>query len=165
FLRRQREAEGQAYNAGWVFDYPDAQNILVLLYGKNAVPSGVNSARYKSAEFDKLYDEMNQLDQTDPEQAERKKEVILEMHKVLEHDCPWALIYFGKTYLLTHDWFAPPMPNDFAYNLIKYHASDSNVRAAQAEEWREVKPIPMIILGILMLLFGGLFVAKVLMQP
>jgi peptide/nickel transport system substrate-binding protein len=43
------------FRAGWIADYPDAENYLSLFYGKNFSPSGPNYTHFKNDEFDKLY--------------------------------------------------------------------------------------------------------------
>lgn len=50
------------WRQGWVADYPDPENYLALLYGRNAVldtarPSPLNTTRYANARFDSLYQE------------------------------------------------------------------------------------------------------------
>jgi ABC-type transport system substrate-binding protein len=44
---------------GWNADYPDGENFLQLLYGPNAGQE--NQARFRLAEYDKLYDEARKL--------------------------------------------------------------------------------------------------------
>ena len=165
FLRRQDEGNGQAYVAGWVMDYPDPQNMLQLLYGKNAGNGGINSALYRSPEYDKLYDEMKVLVQDDPVQLEKKLKLIAQMNEVLEKDAPWAPMNFRMDYSLRHKWTSPAAPNAFSYNMTKYHWADSQARATNAREWRNVPIWPAaIILGF----FGlcvFLFVTKVVRQP
>ena len=47
----------QLFDAGWSSDYPDEQDFLQLLYGKNAPPGMLNGTAWVNAQFDKLYDE------------------------------------------------------------------------------------------------------------
>ncbi|GMU72909.1 MAG: hypothetical protein AMXMBFR42_23650 [Burkholderiales bacterium] len=44
---------------GWNADYPDAENFMQLLYGPNAGQE--NQARFRLAEYDRLYDEARRL--------------------------------------------------------------------------------------------------------
>ena len=74
---------------GWVMDYPDAQNMMQLLYGPNK-PPGINSAGYQSPEYDKLYEEMAKLDDTAPEDRDRKSTLIKQMHGSLNATCRGA---------------------------------------------------------------------------
>ena len=43
------------FRAGWIADYPDAENYLSVFYGKNPAPP--NYTRYKNAEFDKVFEQ------------------------------------------------------------------------------------------------------------
>ncbi len=119
FLARQDEGTGQAYDAGWVMDYPDAQNMLQLLYGPNK-PPGINGASYSSEEFDRMYREMATLDDRVPSEAERKAELIVHMHKRLDEDTPWVLMEFRVIATLRWKGYTQAEPNPFAYNHRKY---------------------------------------------
>ena len=43
------------FRAGWIADYPDAENYLSLFYSKNFSPNGPNYTHFKNNEFDNLY--------------------------------------------------------------------------------------------------------------
>ncbi|MCC6464610.1 MAG: hypothetical protein IT463_04640 [Planctomycetes bacterium] len=163
FLKRQNEGTGQAYDAGWVMDYPDAQNMLQLLYGPNK-PPGINSASYASPEYDRLYKEMSVLDETDPMQKQRKAELIAAMHKELDKDAPWVVLNFRKTYSLYHSWYAQPDPNPFAYTYVKFIYSDTPSRAQRATSWAERPLLPALVMLGLLLLPAGLMGARILKQ-
>lgn len=74
----------QMHGAAWIADYPDGDNFLQLLYSKNVGES--NNACYKSAAFDKLYEQAAVL----PDGPERDK-LYFEMQKQFEADTPWRL--------------------------------------------------------------------------
>ena len=73
-----------AHNGAWIADYPDGDNFLQLLYSKNVGES--NSGCYKSAAFDKLYEQAAVL----PDGPERDT-LYYEMQKQFEADSPWRL--------------------------------------------------------------------------
>jgi oligopeptide transport system substrate-binding protein len=154
WLKRTDDNNGQSFHGGWVMDYPDAQNMLQLLYGPNR-PPGINNAAYGSAEFDALYDEMVALDQDVPEQRERKLELIRAMNAVLDKDVPWVLMENLDEVLLYNEWFVPQKPNAFAYTLIKFHHADTKTRAQKAIEWTRPRPwAGMIFLGLVLVPLG-----------
>lgn len=136
FLKRQNDGKGQAYDAGWVMDYPDAQNMLQLLYGPNKPPS-INSASYASDEYDRLYEEMSKLNDAVPEERDHKLDLIKQMHEVLDRDVPWVLMEFRVIFALYHDWYLPSKPNPFAYTYLKFAYSNSEQRSEKAEEWTD----------------------------
>lgn len=161
FLKRQYGGTGQSYNAGWVLDYPDAQNMMMLVIGKEARNNGLNSARYRNAEYDAKYERVSKLRADVPEELAEKKQLIREMHEILAEDCPWVLMYFQRTYRLNHKWSLQAVPNDFNYTLFKYAASDSQLRRVTANEWRQTPLLPAAIMAILALTLGALFLFKV----
>jgi ABC-type transport system substrate-binding protein len=64
---------------GWYADYPDGDNFMQLLYGKNVGES--NAACYSSPAFDKLYEKSRTL----PDSPERNK-LYVEMSRLVEAD-------------------------------------------------------------------------------
>lgn len=119
FLQSQDEGKGQAYDAGWVMDYPDAQNTMQLLYGPNKSP-GINCACYASEEYDRLYDKLAPLFDEDPAEAAQKQKLIVEMSALLECDTPWVLMEYRRSFSLQWNGYAAPPPNSFEYNHQKY---------------------------------------------
>jgi len=163
FLKRQNEGTGQAYDAAWVMDYPDAQNMLQLLYGPNK-PPGINSASYASAEYDRLYKEMAILDETVPEQKQLKATLIGKMHAELEKDVPWVVLNFRKVYSLYHGWYTPAEPNPFAYTYLKFSHSDTPARAKNAVAWAETPVLPGLLMAILLILPAGMMATRIIKQ-
>jgi ABC-type transport system substrate-binding protein len=163
FLKRTNEGIGQAYHAGWLMDYPDAQNMLQLLYGP-LKPPGVNNAAYARRRYDELYGQMAQLSDLMEDELARKKELIRQMHEQLDTDVPWVLLEFRVTYLLNHEWYTPPKPNQFAYTYIKFAHSDSELRGSKAKEWSDAPFWPGFIMVMLALVPVGLVGWKIVKQ-
>ncbi|MBK9973457.1 MAG: hypothetical protein IPP14_01550 [Planctomycetes bacterium] len=159
FLKRQDEGTGQAYDAGWVMDYPDSQNMLQLLYGPNR-PPGINSAAYENAEYDQLYRDMCKLDDTVPEEFEKKMGLIKRMNAIIDQDVPWTLMEYRVTYSLSQGWFLPSKwkePNLFSYTAMKYWSADRSHNSTTASP-RETPVLPALILltllGVPIVLMG-----------
>jgi ABC-type transport system substrate-binding protein len=89
----------QLFDGGWDADYPDEQDFLQLLYGKNSEPGGLNSAVYVNPEFDALYDKAAVLNDSPERNA-----LYLQMQKMVEEDCPWIILDYEKVYTLSYDW-------------------------------------------------------------
>lgn len=83
-IKREKRCQVLIRGAAWIADYPDGDNFMQLLYSKNIGES--NNGCYKSAAFDKLYEQSMLL----PDGAERDK-IYLEMQKQFEADTPWLL--------------------------------------------------------------------------
>ena len=71
FQDKTLKGKHQIFWAGWLADYPDAENFLFLLYGPNAKSKteGENVANYENPEYDKLYRELQALDDGPQKQA------------------------------------------------------------------------------------------------
>ncbi len=83
-IKREKRCQIAIRGAAWIADYPDGDNFMQLLYSKNIGES--NNGCYKSAAFDKLYEQSALL----PDGPERDK-LYLEMQKQFEADTPWTL--------------------------------------------------------------------------
>ena len=83
-IKREKRCQISIRGAAWIADYPDGDNFMQLLYSKNIGES--NNGCYKSAAFDKLYEQSALL----PDGPERDK-LYMEMQKQFEADTPWAL--------------------------------------------------------------------------
>ncbi len=163
FLKRQDDGAGQAYDAGWVMDYPDSQNMLQLLYGPNK-PPGINSAAYNSPEYNRLYEEMAKLNDADPAELDRKVGLIEKMNQQLDKDVPWALLEFRVIYGLYHKWYSPPEPNPFAYTYLKFAYSDTPLRSESAKQWTQSPFLPGFLMFLLLIVPVGLVGLKVIRQ-
>jgi oligopeptide transport system substrate-binding protein len=114
YLRREHDGETQVFWAGWVIDYPDAQNFLQLFYGPNKSP-GVNGTNYINPEFDHLYERILSM----PDSPERT--VLYEkMADMVNEDCAWALIGYRLDYFLFQPWFQNYKPHAFPYANAKF---------------------------------------------
>ncbi len=160
FLRRQKEQKGQVYHAGWVLDYPDAQNILVLLHSSQA-GGGYNSANFKRVDYDTLFEQIEKLDERVPQEKAEKLQLIKEINAVLEEHAPWAPLRFYRSVVLQQSWAAAIAPNPYAYNLAKYHTSDGSLREQKVVEWKQRPFLPGFLILALSGLLGLLFFVKV----
>jgi ABC-type transport system substrate-binding protein len=119
FLKKEDEGTGQAYDAGWVLDYPDAQNLLQLLYGPYKAP-GINAASFENAEFDKAFTEVARLSDQDAVQAKRKLELIKRMSEIVDEETPWALLDWRRSLKLYREGLKAAPPCTFNYALLRY---------------------------------------------
>jgi oligopeptide transport system substrate-binding protein len=69
------------WQLAWSADYPDAENFLQNLYGKN---EELNYARFRNAKFDALYEQARKL----PPSEERNK-IYGEMKRIIAVYVPW----------------------------------------------------------------------------
>lgn len=114
FLEKSRNGELQFWQGGWVLDYPDAENVLQLLTTSN-FPPGPNTSQYSNPEFDKMYNELREL-----EDGDRKFELMKKMEDIVHRDLPWSMQFYSRNYILYHDYLKNFRYSDIIYNNIKY---------------------------------------------
>jgi len=115
YLRREHDGNFQLAIAGWIIDYPDAENFLKLFYGPNKAP-GVNIVSYQNPAFDKLYEQIAVMDDSPERTALYER-----MATMATEDCPWALLTYPLSYGLFQSWFQNYKPHAFPYANIKYY--------------------------------------------
>lgn len=82
------------YRLGWIADYPDPENFLNLLYGKNvpdnpADKSPINSFRYKNAKYDELFEAALKVS----DRTERYK-LYQQAEQLAVDEAPMLLIFY-----------------------------------------------------------------------
>jgi oligopeptide transport system substrate-binding protein len=114
FLDKSRKGELQFWQGGWVMDYPDAENMLQLLYSGN-FPPGPNSSHYANKEFDLLFEQFKYL-----EDGEQKFQLMFQMEDIINSELPWILQYYSRNYILYHHYLTNFRYSDITYNSLKY---------------------------------------------
>jgi oligopeptide transport system substrate-binding protein len=114
FQDRLRNKKAQMFGIAWGADYPDAENMMQLLYGPNSSP-GPNSANFKNKEFDKLYQDASKLPPGEARTAIYKK-----MRDIFAAELPWIPTVHRMGYQLSHGWVENLKPNKTLPNQFKY---------------------------------------------
>jgi ABC-type transport system substrate-binding protein len=148
FQEKVRGGNTQMFFLGWNADYPDPENFMFLLYGPNGTQDGENKARYASPVFDRLFEEMRNM-----ENEPRRQAIIDQMVRVAREDAPWVWGYHPKDYALSHAWVGAAKPNKMARNTLKYARVDPLLRERKREEWNRpvVWPLALIVLALALL--------------
>ncbi len=147
FQEKMLKGTGQIFSWGWNADYPDPENFLFLLYGPNskAQNGGENAANYSNPEFDRLFDQMKNMENGPERQA-----VIDRIVELVREDAPWAFGFHPKGFTLHHAWYHNVKPNLMANNTLKYKRLDPQLRKQKRAEWNP--PIVWPVLALLVLL-------------
>jgi oligopeptide transport system substrate-binding protein len=98
---------------GWNADYPDAENFMQLLYGPNAGQE--NQARFRLAEFDRLYEEARKL----PDSPERTR-LFDRMVELVVAYAPWRLVDHDIEDHLVHGWVGNYKPHPIRSQIWMY---------------------------------------------
>ncbi|HIG79473.1 MAG TPA: peptide ABC transporter substrate-binding protein [Cycloclasticus sp.] len=143
FQEKMRNGNSQMFMWGWNADYPDPENFLFLLYGKNAkaVHGGENAANYQNAQFDALFETMSTMDNTPQRQA-----IINRMIDITRDDAPWLWGFHPKAFSLHHAWYKNVNPNLMANNKTKYINIDPTLRQHYQATWNKPVYWPLAVL-------------------
>jgi len=127
---------------GWLADYPDPENFLFLLYGPNSRTKGgsENNANYANPEFDRLYREMRNM-----ENSARRLAVIRRMNRIAQQDAPWIFGYHPVAYSLVHQWYGNAYPHAMSSNTLKYRKIDTALRAERRRRWNAPHWTPVLV--------------------
>ncbi|KTC94486.1 extracellular solute-binding protein [Legionella erythra] len=151
FQEKMRDGNAQIFSWGWNADYPDPENFLFMLYGRNGKVKygGENASNYEDKEYDRLFDEMKNR----PSDEERMK-IIDRMVNIVRHDAPWAFGINSETMTLSHQWISPTKPGAFNVDLLKYLAVNVAERNNYRREWNQPVFWP---LGVFLVFFVLVF--------
>jgi ABC-type transport system substrate-binding protein len=143
FQDKVLKGKQQIFWWGWLADYPDAENFLFLLYGPNskAKHEGENAANYENPEYDKLYRQMQTMDD-----GPEKQKVIDQMVKVAQQDSPWAWGYFPYVGVAFQSWVHNGKPTIVVRDLAKYYRVDPVLRTQRQREWNDPVWWPVVAL-------------------
>ncbi|MBT3964933.1 MAG: ABC transporter substrate-binding protein [Candidatus Thioglobus sp.] len=147
---KMSKGQTQLFGLGWNADYPDPENFLFLLYGKNSKveTGGENASNYQNSSFDALFEKMKNM----PNSTERQA-VINKMVLILREDAPWIWGFIPKSYGLYHEWLTNSKPHAMARNTLKYLRINPKIRDEFRTKNNQVVWWPMLIL---VLIFVGL---------
>lgn len=118
YLEKERNGNLQLVQGVWDSDYPDAENFLALLAGKNRSP-GPNVSNYSNAAFDRLYEKIAVMDNT-PERFR----LIREAEDLVYADLPIAPLFYPLAFSVGHGWVKNFRPNIQITNHMKYFDVD-----------------------------------------
>jgi oligopeptide transport system substrate-binding protein len=156
FQEKLRNGTAQLYVLGWNADYPDPENFMFLLHGpqSRAVGSGENASNYANPEFDALFEQMRNM-----ENSPRRQEIIDHMVMTVQRDAPWSFGFHPTDYTLAHSWVFNLKPNKMANNGLKYQRIDPLLRERSRAQWNEPVYLPIVV--VLLIALVGLMPAFV----
>jgi oligopeptide transport system substrate-binding protein len=146
FLNKAREGRLTLFGLGWILDYPDPENFLQLLYGPSAAP-GPNNTLYDNPEFNRLFDQMQAMDDT-PERLA----IIHKMRDIVVEDAIWIPSVHSVDYILVHQWVRNYKPHGITGGYLKYRDVDVALRSRLRKEWNRPN------YGLLAAIVGAVFV-------
>ena len=105
FLADQDAGRLQMFNAGWILDYPDAEDVLDPKFHSR---SSLNDFGYANGEVDALLDRARI--EADPE---LRVQLYQQAERLIIEDVAWIPLYFSSAHVVINPdvegWFEPPM--------------------------------------------------------
>jgi oligopeptide transport system substrate-binding protein len=149
FQEKARNGNFQLLHWGWLADYPDPENFLFLLHGRQSTvkKGGENHSNYDSPEFNRLFERLETMENT-PERLA----LIRQAKTVAMRDAPMIWGYHPLSIGLFHSWTRNTKPHAVAQNALAYRAVDAVAR----ERFRALENRPVFWpLALVALALGG----------
>ncbi len=155
FQEKMRGGNFQFFSWGWNADYPDPENFLFLLLGSNSKVrhKGENVANYMNPEFDRLFDIMENMDN-----SPKRLAIIKKMLRIAQKDSPWVWGYHPLSFGLYHKWVKNIKPNAMANNTLKYIRLDASTREQARKEWNKPRFLPV---ALFIIILGGIILFSI----
>lgn len=112
-MEDSKYARAEIFRAAWIADFPSPENFLWILYGATvpadlSQPSYPNTPRYKSEEFDKLFDAGKSAKTQEEGYAD-----LLKAEQIMMNDAPVMMLWYDENYRLVksnvRNLFSNPM--------------------------------------------------------
>lgn len=113
FLKKGRSGQLQLWTDNWIYDYPDAENLLQLLITKNH--PGVNKSAFSDERLDKLYYQL-----TRTMNKEERFQIMYKIEDIVEEQLPWLMLMYESTYIAHHKKIKNFRKSFFIRNYVKY---------------------------------------------
>ncbi|MCC5791838.1 MAG: ABC transporter substrate-binding protein [Legionellaceae bacterium] len=152
FQEKMRNGHAQIFSWGWKADYPDPENFLFLLYSQNGKVKygGENAANYSNSRFDRLFENMRNLENTP-----QRQRMIAEMIALVRHDAPWIFGVNAQSFVIAQDWLSKSKPNTMVASDLQYLAVDVAERNRLRTLWNRPVVWPLgvfLLIGMLLLI-------------
>ncbi len=121
--KKLNDKKAQFWGIAWLADYPDAENFLQLLYGKNKAP-GPNASNMDNPEYNKLYEQVRGM----VDSPERRK-LIRRMKEIFTEELPWIVETHRLAYQVNMPWTYNSKPGYMGSSPAKYMRVDPERRA------------------------------------
>ena len=141
-IDKMRKKNFQVAGLAWGFDYPDAQNILQLLYGPNESP-GINAANFKNKEFDRLYKKISTM-----EDSPERTRIYKKMAHIVADQVPWITRAHVIRLNLQQPWLQGFKFTETSYQYWRYANVDVALRKELTQEWNRPNRIPLIAAAV-----------------
>lgn len=113
FLSKGRAGKLMFFTDNWMFDYPNAENILQLLVSTNS--PGINKSAYSHSGVDRLYQELKETSA-----ADKREEIIHQIEEIVFDDLPWIPMMYESTFVIHYPKIKNFRKSSIIRNYVKY---------------------------------------------
>ena len=113
FLKKGRNGKLQLWTDNWIYDYPDAENLLQLLITRNH--PGINKSGFSNIRVDDLYHELSQT-----LEKGKRYNIMYEIENIVEEEIPWVMLMYESTYMVQSSKVKNFRKSFFIRNHYKY---------------------------------------------
>ena len=117
-VEKTKTRKVQMFGMAWLGDYPDGENFLQLLWGKNAAP-GPNGSNYNDKNFNDKFAKAKNM-QPGPERAK----IYAEINQYASEQVPYIYGVHRSTFVTKHSWFMNYKFATFNHGHAKYYDVD-----------------------------------------
>ncbi|MGI6457797.1 MAG: ABC transporter substrate-binding protein [bacterium] len=103
------------FRLGWIADYPDPENYLMLMWSKNFPPEGPNYSRYSNPEFDALFEKSITI-----QDREERFKLYHEAERIAVEEAPWLFLFYTKRFRLKQPYLHNLELNAQEFPLLTY---------------------------------------------
>jgi ABC-type transport system substrate-binding protein len=146
-IEKMRNKNFQMASLAWGFDYPDAQNILQLLYGPNKAP-GINASNFDDPAFNELYERSERM-----EDGPERTALYEEMARIVSDQVPWVTRVHRIRQNLQQPWLENFKFTNVHNQYMRYVDIDLAERERLVSAWNRPVRWPLLVL---LAVFAGL---------
>lgn len=117
-IKKVKNRKTQMFGMAWLGDYPDAENFLQLLWGKNASP-GPNGSNYNDEKFNAEFVKAKNM-QPGPE----RRAIYTKLNQYLSEQVPLIFGVHRTSFVTKHSWFKNYKFSTFNHGHAKYYDVD-----------------------------------------
>ncbi len=153
-VEKMRSKQFQIASLAWGFDYPDAQNVLQLLYGPNKAP-GVGSANFDDPEFNALYERAAVM-----EDSPARTDLYERMAHIVAEEVPWVTRVHRIRPNLSHRWLHGYKYTEVNDQHLRYVWVDTEERASLVAAWNQPTRWPCVVLSVFFVGIAALSISR-----
>ena len=113
--------------------------------------SGENAANYRSAAYDRLFEQLRLADD-----GPEKDRLASRMVSIAQQDAPWSFGYTPSSAAAYHEWVGNAKPSSMIRDSLQYLKLDAALREKRIREWNRPVWWPLAIPAAILLAGLGL---------